>query len=230
MFTSVNITALVFTILPFLVPAASSSVTNPNILNWYEVIEQKYLSRFTLLSCVTQHVWACCYLSIIDTRCRFIVVSIWKGLKKPNWRPPNGVFPIVWTFLYSSMGFASYLIYRDGGGLDGPARIPLILYAVQLVLNWLWPFVFFVAHSLKWVLKYLRLILLKLFYNFQIYLQGFYEIALMAISIAACAYSFRPINETAFYLMLPYLAWVSFATLVNYSIWQMNNSSKKMKK
>ena len=53
--------------------------------------------------------------------------------------------------MYVPFGLASYLIYRDGGGLDGPARVPLILYSVQLLLTWMWPLVFFEARSLKWV-------------------------------------------------------------------------------
>jgi tryptophan-rich sensory protein len=74
------------------------------------------------------------------------------------------------------MGYASYLVYRDGGGLSGAAKMPLALYASQLALNWAWTPLFFGKHDLR---------------------SSFYEICALWLNIAACGLSFFAVNRTA---------------------------------
>lgn len=79
--------------------------------------------------------------------------SWYKRLIKPKWNPPDYVFSPVWISLYSSMGYASYLIYRNVNNVSNDKiQLALLLYGNQLMLNWAWPPIFFKYHSLKWVM------------------------------------------------------------------------------
>lgn len=123
------------------------------------------------------------------------------SLKKPDWRPPKAAFGFVWTALYSGMGYASYLVWKDGGGFSGDAKLPLALYGTQLALNFAWSPIFFGAHCLKGSLV---------------------EIGLLTAAAAGTGHMFYQINKTAGYLFVPYLAWLGMASALNYCIWRDN--------
>lgn len=73
------------------------------------------------------------------------------GLKKPWYTPPNYIFPPMWLAMYSSLGYASYLVWQESNGLDGPTTTALLLYGSHLISQFMWSPIFFKHHSIKWV-------------------------------------------------------------------------------
>jgi len=121
------------------------------------------------------------------------------SLKKPTWNPPGWIFGPVWTALYTMMAVAAWLLWRQGGW--GKQRKPLLIFIVQLTLNALWTPLFFGLH---WPGV------------------AFAEIALLWFAIAATIAAFRPVSRVAAWLLTPYLAWVSFAAILNGTLWRLN--------
>ena len=130
------------------------------------------------------------------------------SLKKAPFNPPNWLFPVAWTTLYLMMGIASVLVYQTGNGVSLLNRRALILYLVQLAINGCWSTIFF-----KWRMPGFSVL----------------WILLLDATLTATTLEFLAVNPTSGYLMLPYLAWCLFATLLNYSVWILNYDSKKAK-
>lgn len=126
----------------------------------------------------------------------------YRALSKPAWNPPNWLFGPVWTFLYVLMGVALFLIWRQGWKTEG-VRPAIILFAAQLVFNAGWSAVFFGLHSLG---------------------GGFVVLIILWLLIAATTVAFFGRSVTAGTLLLPYIAWVTFAGVLNATIWGLNRS------
>lgn len=122
------------------------------------------------------------------------------ALNKPAFNPPSWLFAPVWITLYTLMGIALFLVWRRGW--EKPAvRSAIGLFALQLLLNALWSPLFFGLH---WLLPALV------------------EIVLLWIFILLTMRRFRKLSPPAAWLLLPYLAWVSFAVVLNFSLWWLN--------
>jgi len=121
------------------------------------------------------------------------------GLAKPAWNPPNWVFGPVWTVLYLSMAVAAWLVWRQRGWTSS-AR-PLGLFCAQLVLNVLWSCIFFGLHRPG---------------------LAFAEILLLWVFILGTLLLFWQRSVAAGLLLAPYLAWVTFASALNFAIWRLN--------
>jgi translocator protein len=118
---------------------------------------------------------------------------------KPSFNPPNYIFGPVWSFLYLLMGVSFYLILKTPKTTYRNQAI--FIFLLQLALNFLWSFIFF---------------------KFQLLGIAFFEILLLWSSILGMILIFKRINKTAANLQIPYLLWVSFATVLNGSIWFLN--------
>ncbi len=132
----------------------------------------------------------------------FTVSSIptwYAALNKPSFSPPNFVFGPVWTILYILMGISLYLVLS--GKRKGERGKAIQIFAVQLVLNVLWSIIFFGMRNPA---------------------LAFVDIVALWIAIVVTIKYFYSISKVASYLLYPYLVWVSFAAILNYSIWVLN--------
>jgi translocator protein len=130
---------------------------------------------------------------------RFSPGEWYAQIQKPSWTPPGYLFGPVWSILYLSMGVAAWLVWRRAG-FSG-ARLALTLFVVQLTLNGMWSWIFF---------------------GMQRPGLAFAEILVLWSTILMTMIAFWRVNSISGVLFIPYLAWVSFAALLNYSIWQLN--------
>ncbi len=124
------------------------------------------------------------------------VDSWYRTLAKPDYTPPDWVFPIAWTALYAAMAVAAWLVWRKGNAAGA-----LTLWGAQLALNLLWSALFFGLRNPA---------------------LAFAEVVVLWIAIAATMTAFFLKSAAAGWLLVPYLAWVSYAALLNASIWLMN--------
>jgi tryptophan-rich sensory protein len=120
----------------------------------------------------------------------------YQNLEQPSWAPPSWLFGPVWTVLYAMIAVAGWLVWRRTGW-----NRALTVYAVQLVLNALWT---------------------PIFFGFGRYGLALVDIVAMWLLIGATIFLFRPISRTAAWLLVPYWAWVTFATALNAAIWSAN--------
>jgi tryptophan-rich sensory protein len=122
-------------------------------------------------------------------------------LQKPTFNPPNAIFGPVWTVLYVMMGIAAGLVWDKIEVQKEIVKKGLMFFAIQLALNLLWSYLFFGLHN-----PLLALI----------------EIALLWLMIYETFTKFIKVDKIAGYLLIPYLLWVTFAAVLNGSIWWMN--------
>lgn len=124
--------------------------------------------------------------------------STYANLNLPVFAPAGYIFPIVWSILYVLIGVSGYLIMVSDHPNKGKA---IKLYLVQLFVNFLWPLFFF---------------------SLQAYLFSFFWIILLWLLVFYLIFNFYDIDETASYLLVPYLLWITFASILNICIYYMN--------
>ncbi len=121
-------------------------------------------------------------------------------INKPSWNPPSYLFGPVWAVLYLLMGISFTLIWKSSAPI-ATKRIAETVFFIQLCLNFCWSILFFKLHS-----PALALI----------------DILLMVVAILITIFRFASISKAAAWLLVPYILWVCFATMLNFAIWSMN--------
>jgi benzodiazapine receptor len=124
----------------------------------------------------------------------------YQGLKKPSFNPPEWLFGPAWAVLYLLMAVAAFLVWRQGLGTAG-VKLALAVFLVQIVLNALWSVLFFGLRSS---------------------LAGLVDIVFLWLAILATIVLFFRVSVAAGVILLPYIAWVSFAAILNAAILRLN--------
>lgn len=153
----------------------------------------KFLKYFALVA------WLAVTFSAAVLGGLFMPDEWFASLQKPSWNPPGWIFGPVWTALYTMMAVAAWLVWRQGGW--GKQRKPLLIFLAQLALNAAWTPLFFGLHNPG---------------------LAFLDIVLVWLAIIATIAAFWRVHRTAAALLFPYLAWVSFAMFLNFTIWRLN--------
>lgn len=131
---------------------------------------------------------------------QFMPDQWYRDLQKPSWNPPGWVFGPVWTLLYLLMGVSAWLIWRHFG--FAAARLALSVFLIQLGFNGAWTWIFFGLHNIGAALI---------------------EIIVLWVLILATLIAFWQKSAVAGSLLIPYLAWVSFASFLTFTIWRLNS-------
>jgi tryptophan-rich sensory protein len=126
--------------------------------------------------------------------------SWYRNLRKPTWQPPDWLFGPAWTVIYALTATSGTLAW-DAADTGGERRLVLILFGINIVLNAGWSWFFFARKRPDWALV---------------------EVACLWLSIVAMVVGIWPLSQTAALLLLPYLAWVSFASFLNATIVRLN--------
>jgi benzodiazapine receptor len=143
----------------------------------------------------------CLAIGFLGGRATAANIPTWyAGLVKPSFNPPNWLFGPVWTLLYAMMAFALWRVLGSPVATPG-RRMAVLAFVAQMVLNALWSVVFFGLHAPGIAL--------------------FVIVALEALILTTIAL-FRPLDRLAALLLVPYAAWVAFATILNAAIWMLN--------
>lgn len=126
--------------------------------------------------------------------------SYYNTLKKPWFSPPAIAFPIVWSILYLLIAIAAYRVYmKNRNGVDDKGAY--FYYLVQLLVNFLWPFIFF---------------------SFRLYGISFILICILLVLIIITTLKFKKVDNIASILMIPYIIWTTYASVLNFFVWMYN--------
>ncbi|MBE5804643.1 MAG: tryptophan-rich sensory protein [Clostridiales bacterium] len=124
-------------------------------------------------------------------------MAVYEGIARPGFAPPGWVFPVAWTILYAAMSVSLWLAIRK----DAPSRATIVLYAVQLIVNLAWPFIFFTMQAFGLAFWWLLL--------------------LLALVLCLMVRTFRT-GPVAGWLLVPYAAWTAFAAVLSFAVARLN--------